>query len=259
MIIEVLIWGFIVGVCVGFTAIGTGILGGPGLIVLFGMDPVIAVGTISLAAIPMRATSVLRHARAGNIDWNSAALFSLTALPAAYFTARHALAIHSIIELKYIIAAAIFISIPLLIYRYRKLDKEKNGQLEQPEQPVESEADRKTPQYILPVAGGILGAVIGVTGITGILTIIAFLLIFRLESEVAVGTTSLVGFLALLIAGFAHFQAQNYNLTVFISLLPGVILGSYLGSALVTKVPRNVLRYTILAIIILSGVIIMVR
>lgn len=123
MMFGIVMWGLLVGLCVGFTAIGTGILGGPGLILLFQLDPVVAVGTISLSAIPMMAAGAIKHARGKNIEWKIAALFSLTSVPSAYFTARYASAINEIFPLKNIIAIIIFLSLPLLIYRYHLADR----------------------------------------------------------------------------------------------------------------------------------------
>ena len=246
MILGVAIWGVILGLCVGFTAIGTGILGSPGLILLFQIDPVVAVGTISLAAIPMLASSVIKHSRAKNIEWKIAALFSITSMPSAYLAARYATVINEIFPVKNIIAAVILISLPLLIYRYRLADRNRH---------IVSER----PLWLVPIVGAVLGSVMGATGITGSLTVIAFLLIFHLRTKAAVGTTSCVGFVSLVVASFAHYKSGNYDWQVLISLLPGVIGGSYIGAAFVNKVPRNVLRYSILSIVAISGIMILLR
>lgn len=258
MMFGIVMWGLIVGLCVGFTAIGTGILGGPGLILLFQLDPVVAVGTISLSAIPMMAAGAIKHAREKNIEWKIAALFSLSSVPSAYFTARYASTINEIFPLKNIIAIIIFLSLPLLIYRYHLADRPPSASA--PSAVANGVATgSKRPIWLAPLVGLVLGAIMGASGVSGSLAIISFLLIFHLRTKTAIGTASLTTFASLLIAGLAHYRAGNYDLQALTALLPGVIGGSYIGAAFVNKVPRRILRYTILAIIALSGVMILLR
>lgn len=256
MMFGIVMWGLLVGLCVGFTAIGTGILGGPGLILLFQLDPVVAVGTISLSAIPMMAAGAIKHAREKNIEWKIAALFSLASVPSAYFTARYASAINEIFPLKNIIAIIIFLSLPLLIYRYHLADRPPSPS-NAPSSAVATGSKR--PIWLAPLVGLVLGAIMGASGVSGSLAIISFLLIFHLRTKTAIGTASLTTFASLLIAGLAHYRAGNYDLQALTALLPGVIGGSYIGAAFVNKAPRRILRYTILAIIALSGVMILLR
>lgn len=240
------LWGLLLGLIVGFTSVGTGIVGSPGLILFFGMDPVIAVGTIILTAIPMMLTSVLRHLKSGNVQWSLALPFSLTAFPSAFITARSAAAINGALPLKFIIGGVILISVPLLVYRYWFKGEDQ-------------EYFRMTPLKILlaPILGILLGTIMGATGITGSLTIIVFLLVFKLPSPLAVGTTSVVGLLALLFAGSAHLSMGNYDLNVFLSLLPGVIAGAFIGTHLVHRVPRSILQIAVLAVVTAAGVLVL--
>lgn len=245
MDIFVSLWGLLLGLIVGFTSIGTGIIGSPGLILFFGMDPLVAVGTIILTAIPMMITSVIRHMRQGNVQWTLALLFSLTAFPSAYLTARKAAVINEVLPLKYIIGIIILVSVPLLLYRYLQKGEGQDFFVMTP-----------LKMFLAPFFGILLGAVMGATGITGSLTIITFLLVFKMPSPLAVGTTSVVGLFSLMIAGSAHFSSGNFDQRVLISLIPGVIIGAFAGTHLVHRVPRKILQIAVLAVVTAAGILI---
>lgn len=236
-------WGLLVGLVVGFTAIGKGLLGTPGLIVLFGMDPVIAVGTMSVAGVVMMGASAITHHRESNVHIPVTLLFLVTAMPASYLTARYARRINAVIPLTSIVGVVIVISVVLLFYRYVIM--------------------RPKPRVLhvtrghlvaAPILGLVLGLLMGATSISGSIIVIAFILLLKLPSPYAVGTTTLVSMVALLAASIAHLQSNNVDWTVLIGLVPGVFLGSIIGARFVSRVPREVLRIAILVILLAAGV-----
>ena len=143
------------------------------------------------------------------------------------------------------LGAVVLVSIPLLIYRYLKV------------KPGSARGEIGTGSLILsPVLGLVLGALMGATGVTGSITLIAFLLILKLPSPVAVGTTSFVGAVALLVASIAHISAGHVNWLAFAALVPGVMIGAFAGAHFVSRVPRNLLRYSVLGILAVAGILI---
>ncbi len=240
------VWGAVVGLVVGFTAIGKALLGTPGLIVLFGMPPVLAVGTMAAAGVVMMATSALQHYRGGTLVSSIALRFSIPAVPAAYLTARFAAEINDVIPIRTVMAVVIVISVVLLFYRYVVV---------RPEPRVLTLPRWKL--YLSPLLGLLLGALMGATSISGSIIVIAFIMVLKLPSPQAVGTTSLVSAVSLLVAAVAHFGQANIHWPALAGLVPGVMLGAALGARNVERVPRQALRIGILVILLLAAALIM--
>ena len=236
-------WGAVVGLVVGFTAIGTGLLGTPGLIILFALDPVTAVGTMSVAAVVMMGAGAAAHGRENNIHLPISLLFLLTAIPASYAAARYARRINDLIPLETVVGVVIVVSVVLLFYRYVIMRP----------RPRELRVKRRH-LAAAPVLGLLLGVLMGATSISGSIIIISFILILKLPAPYAVGSTTLVTMVSLFVASIAHVQSGNVNWIALIGLLPGVLVGSVLGARFVNRVPREVLRIGILVILFAAGV-----
>lgn len=236
------LWGLFVGLIVGFTALGKGLLGVPGLIVLFGVPPVPAVGSMAIAGFLMMLSGAITHGRNGNILLRLAVLFSITAVPASYLTATYANQIGEVFPLETIIGVVIIISVLLLFYRYVIMRAK----------PRELSVDRWK-LIASPFLGIVLGALMGATSISGSIIVIAFIMVLKLPSPHAVGTTSAVAAVSLLVASVAHLQQGNVDWIVVAGLTPGVLIGAALGARYVNLVPRQALRMVILVILFAAG------
>jgi uncharacterized membrane protein YfcA len=78
--------GFFVGALVGFTGMGGGSVMTPLLILLFGVNPLTAVGTDLLFAAVTKASGARVHAYRGNVEWPVVGLLALGSVPAALAT-----------------------------------------------------------------------------------------------------------------------------------------------------------------------------
>lgn len=236
-------WGIVIGLMVGFTAIGTGLLGTPGLIILFGLEPVTAVGTMSVAAIIMMGTGAVTHRREGNIHLPISLLFMVTAVPASYLSARYARSVNQYIPLTAIVGAVILISVALLFYRYVIMRPRPRELCVTPGQLVAA-----------PFIGLVLGLLMGATSISGSIIILSFILLLKLPSPHAIGSTAFVSTVTLLVASIAHIQSGNIHWSGLIGLIPGVFVGAAAGARYVNRVPRDVLRIGILVILLGAGI-----
>lgn len=238
-------WGGFIGLTVGFTGVGTGLLGSPGLMVIFHIDPLTAVATMAVAGTCMMASGAYTHIRAGRVEKRVALAFSLTALPASFIAARYAEIINSRIPLRSLIGVLIIVSVVLMVYKFFFMDKGKE------------EAPRRSRIWAAPFLGLIIGLIMGATSISGSLVVLSFLLILRLPSDQAVGTTSFVSMVSLAIASFGHIQSGSVDWMLFLSLLPGIVIGSRIGAAYVGRAPQQLLRGAILVILFLAGAMIL--
>jgi uncharacterized protein len=203
---------------------------------------VLAVGTMALAGVAMMAAGSVTHAREGNIHWPIAILFSLPAMPLSYLAARFARDINDVIPLRSIIAVMIVISVGLLFYRYvimRSVPRVLNV--------------RRIHLAAAVLLGSVLGLLMGATSISGSIIVIAFILMLKLPSPVAVGTTSIVSAISLTIASIAHIQSGNVDPVTLIALVPGVLFGSVIGARYVNRVPRQGLRIGILIVLVAAA------
>ena len=240
------LWGILVGLLVGFTAIGTALVGIPGLIVLFGMPPVLAVGTIAAAGFIMMLSGALQHYRHGNVVPPIALAFAATSVPATFLTARYAADIDAVFPLENTLAIVIVISVILLFHRYVILRPEPRV-LEVPRWKL----------YLAPVLGLILGALMGATSISGSIIVIAFIMVLKLPSPQAVGTTTAVSMVSLGVATAAHISRANVDPPALVGLIPGMAIGAAVGARNVQRVPRQMLRIAILVILLVAAVIIL--
>ncbi|WCE30469.1 sulfite exporter TauE/SafE family protein [Vibrio sp. SCSIO 43137] len=80
------ILGFFIGLCLGLTGVGGGVLIIPILQVVFGMPVVMAVGTASIISSIVKANAGLSHIIAGNVEWRALRWMLLGAVPATFIT-----------------------------------------------------------------------------------------------------------------------------------------------------------------------------
>ena len=248
LILSYALWGLIVGLTVGFTSIGTGLLGTPGLIIIFNLDPVTAVGTMGITGFILMLSSVIQHLREKNVEIRTALLFSLMAVPASYFAAFNAEKINTILPLKNIIGFIIIFSTSFLFYRY-VLMKNKIVELELPNWKL----------IASPFIGIIMGLLMGATSISGSIILLSLIIFLKFPGRIAVGTASAIACLSLAIAAAAHLQGGHINIQAAGGLIPGVIIGGTIGSKFVSKVPQNILRYAILIILVFAGIMVFLK
>ncbi|MFP4205236.1 MAG: sulfite exporter TauE/SafE family protein [Spirochaetaceae bacterium] len=241
-------WGLTVGLVVGFTAIGTALLGTPGLIILFGLPPVLAVGTMTTAGFAMMLSGAVQHYRELNVVTAIAVWFAIPAVPAAYLTARYAQEINAVVPLESVIGVVIVVSVIVLFYRYVILRPQPHDLYLPPWK-----------LYVSPFLGLVLGALMGATSISGSIIVIAFIMVLKLPGPQAVGTTSVVSTVSLLVAAVAHISRGNVEWQALVGLVPGVLLGAAIGARNVNRVPRQVLRMALLVILACAGVLVMVN
>ncbi len=237
------IWGLLVGLLVGFTAVGTALLGIPGLIVLFQVPPVPAVGSMAVAGFFMMVSGTFQHHRNGNLLPAIALPFAATAVPGSYIAATYARAINEVVPLETILGIVIIISVVVLFYRYIVM-RAKPRELSLPTWKL----------VVNPFLGLVLGVLMGATSISGSIIVIAFIMLLKVPSPQAVGTTAFVAAVSLFVASVAHIQQANVEWIVVAGLTPGMFVGAALGARYVDRVPRQALRISILVILFIAGI-----
>ena len=94
--------------------------------------------------------------------------------------------------------------------------------------------------------GAVLGVVLGLTSVgSGALIGLALILVFRLTPHRVVGTDVFHAAALLWSAGIAHWIGGNVDFVLMGNILAGSLPGVVIGTALITKVPAEVLRPTL--------------
>ena len=248
LIFSAAVFGLILGVVVGMTAIGKGLIGTPGLVCL-GIPAPIAVGTVGVAGVLMMIAGAVSHCRHKNVNFRIAGAFSLAAVPASFLFARCKDRINEAVPLTSIIAIAILLSVLALCYR---LFLGGGAQRE--------EYDDKG-QRLLSVfgLGALLGFFVGATSISGSLIVVAFMLVLRMPAKLAIGTTSFVAIFSLAAASIGHVIEGHVDWWVLAAFAPAVTIGAYAGATLTNLLPQKPLQVVVVGLLFVAGVGIIVK
>jgi len=238
--------GLVVGTLVGLTSVGGGSLMTPILILLFGIQPITAVGTDLLYAAATKTGGSLVHGINRTIEWRVVRRLATGSVPAAILTllALHFLGISSHatnVFVSKVLGAALLLTSSALIFRRQLTDlyKRRVGSLD----PV------RTRRFTI-MTGAILGVLVASTSVgAGALGVTALILLYP-ELPVArlVGSDIAHAVPLTLAAGLGHLLLGNIDVSLLGTLLMGSLPGIFLGSALASRVPDRTLRH------ILAGV-----
>ncbi|WP_028975092.1 sulfite exporter TauE/SafE family protein [Spirochaeta cellobiosiphila] len=248
MTLLVLLWGIFLGMIVGSTAVGTGLIGTPSLIFLFHLEPLMAIGTMSVAGTVMMISGALKHYKNGYLQPKIAIPFMITSFPVAFFTGLHGKVVNEYLPLSIIMGVLIIGSSLFLIIRLFRKNEEDASFSIQNWQIIAS-----------PLLGVITGFLMGATSISGSIILLSFLIILRLPERFAVGTASIVAGLTLGISSIAHIMSSHVDYSIALPLIPGVVGGAYLGAHLSQKIPVKVIQILLIIILIGAGIAILLK
>jgi uncharacterized membrane protein YfcA len=240
-----IVFGFGVGILVGTTGMGGGSLMTPLLILLFGIKPVVAVGTdLAYAAITKTAGGFL-HFRKGTVQTNLALWLALGSCPGAVLGVilLERLGLDDI--LLPLIAGALLLTGALVLFRALMSDGANERET------VVMETRHKLAAVAL---GASVGFVLGLTSAgSGTLIAIGLILGFRLAPRRVVGTDVFHAALLLWVAAIAHLFSGNVDLGLTATILIGSLPGVYLGTQLSQKLPERGLRPALGVVLLASG------
>ena len=239
--------GFGVGVLVGMTGMGGGSLMTPILILLFGFDAKVAVGTDILHGAVFKSFGAVRHRMLGTVHGHLALWMLAGSGPMSLVGVQIASGLGDgtdstmgrIVGGALILGGAGFLAktfisghaddAPFILTRRDKV--------------------------IAVAIGAVCGFVVGLTSVgSGTFFGLAMLLVFPLTAQKIVGTDLLHAAALLWIAGTSHLLHGNVNLHAMAWLLIGSIPGVLLGSQMSIKVPDRALRVAFAVVLVLSGI-----
>ncbi len=241
-LIYIAIFGLALGLVVGMTSIGKGLIGTPGLILL-GLSGTTAVGTIGVAGVFMTISSAIKHYKNKNVNMKTVWAFSVTAVPFSFLFAVFKDKINVIIPLTRIIAVVIIMAVITLIYKFFIAKKH-----------YDTYDDSKHSFLLIALIGAVMGFFIGATSISGSLIVIAFMLMLKMPEKLAIGTTNFVSMFSLAAASVGHVTGGHVDIKVLAVFTPAVIIGSYTGAHLTDIIPKKPLQIIIICLLFIAGI-----
>lgn len=256
MNLSYIIAGILVGLLVGVTGVGGGSLMTPLLVLLFGFNPAVAVGTdLLFAAITKTFGVAVHHKTHRSVNWKIAGRLSLGSIPAACITL-YFLRVYSgrgadvSRPITYALGIALLLTACALLIKPR----------------VRSLGD-KLPRRIIRIigenrkmltiaVGALLGVLVTLSSVgAGALGTVSLLLLYPSLAAVSVVGTDLAYAIPLTaVAGIGHWTLGNVDTSLLATLLIGSVPGIWVGSHVSAKIPDRILRPLLACILILVAV-----
>ncbi|MEC5385563.1 sulfite exporter TauE/SafE family protein [Uliginosibacterium sp. H3] len=245
--------GFAVGTIVGLTGVGGGSLMTPLLVLLFGVNPSVAVGTDLLYASITKAGGTLAHSLKGTVDWTITRTLAMGSLPAAALTLWlvHQYFPGGLGGASKLISFAL--GIALLLTALSLVLRKKLQAFAQKHAP--SAPDPRRTFWLTVLAGAVLGVLVSISSVgAGALGVtVLFFLYPALPAHRIVGSDIAHAVPLTLVAGLGHWWLGSINWLLLGSLLIGSLPGIWLGSHISAKVPEKVLRPILAGMLVLIG------
>ena len=238
---EFALIGLLVGIVIGMTGVGGTTITTP-LLLMIGVQPIIAVGTNLVFSFISKSTALALYWRKQNINWTIVSLLCLGSVPLSlvmtFFLGQLDEAItNDLIEItvgSMVASTAIFLFL-------RSLIRKKNHQ--EPNKLTKIEFTRF--RTIMTIAfGALIGVIVTLTSIgAGVITLIALLWLYpRLNITTIIGTDLVHALIVTLIAGTGHLLLDHMDVTILGWLLLGSLPGVGIGYLLASRVSERMIR-----------------
>ena len=252
------IYGLIVGMLVGLTGMGGGVLMTPLLMLGLGLPATSAIGTDLAYSAVTKLAGTWQHWRQGTVDLRVVRAMAIGSVPATLVAVATLFLLHAIDATAVNSVLERFIGVMLVVaaaLMLHKLWRSTRGAAESV-----TERNLTYPTGKLIAIGAFGGFLVGLTSIGSGSLIIALLVItVSLTPEKLVGTDVAHAFLLVGAAALAHlFVLNDVDVALAAKLLVGSIPGVLIGSRLTVWVPRRPLQAG-LAILLLTTAVTLLR
>ena len=229
--------GFVVGILIGMSGVGGGVLLLPVLIFGLRVPPIMAVGSDALFNFFTKIPASLMHLKKGTVRRKVVLALATGSVPGSVCGVKLLMHIRHLYGdgVNNFIKTAVgilLIVIPLLLLFQRRIE--------------ERVVNRP------PTMSGFAGMVcIGL--VAGSIIMMLLLLFYSFPPKINVGTDIVHAVVLTGVTGLLHFRLGNVDPTLVLTLLVGSIPGGLLGSHLATRVPMLWLRRILCALLLITG------
>ncbi|SFG47945.1 hypothetical protein SAMN05518801_13222 [Novosphingobium sp. CF614] len=246
--------GGAVGFLVGMTGVGGGSLMAPILVLLFSVNPSLAVGTDLWFAAITKSVGGMVHRRVGSPDWTIVKRLAWGSVPAATLTliwlgTTHSGKLQADLLMKLLGGALIF-SAAVMPFKGRLM-----APLETLRERVETRhGDRLGAATV--ICGAMVGVLVALTSVgAGAIVAVVLMLLYhgRLNTHSLVGTDIVHAIPLALVAAIGHLIFGNVDWWLLGGLLVGSIPGIVLGSLMAGRISETWLRGALSVMLAFSG------
>jgi uncharacterized membrane protein YfcA len=240
--------GFVVGILIGMSGVGGGVLLLPVLIFGLKVPPIMAVGSDALFNFFTKIPASLMHLKKDTVRPRVVAALASGSIPGSIAGVKLLMHIRHVYgdgvnNFIKIAVGVLLIIIPLLLLFQRR---------------IEEHIVRRPPTMKRIVGmvfiGLIAGFLVGMTSVgSGSIIMMLLLLFYSFPPTNNVGTDIVHAVVLTGVTGLMHFRLGNVDLPLVLSLLIGSIPGGLLGSHLATRVPMLWLRRILCTLLLITG------
>jgi uncharacterized membrane protein YfcA len=240
--------GFFVGVLIGMSGIGGGVLLLPILIFGLKVPAIVAVGSDAVFNFFTKIPASLLHLKKGTVRRKVVFALAVGSIPGSVggvkllMHIRHLYGdgVNSFIKTA---VGVLLIVIPTLLLLQKKIEER-----------VANRPPTMKSFVGMTLIGLIAGFLVGMTSVgSGSMIMMLLLLFYSFPPKVNVGTDVVHAVVLTGVTGFLHFRLGNVDPRLVVSLLIGSIPGGLLGSHLATRVPMLWLRRILCTLLLLTG------
>jgi uncharacterized membrane protein YfcA len=248
--------GAFVGFTVGLTGMGGGALMTPILVLLFGINPSVAVSSDLLTSLVMKPIGATVHFRRGTVNWSLTRWLAVGSVPAAFagvFVLNHlgsgddvARRLKTLLGWALVVAAVAMVARAFLGARARARTA---AATPGPAAPIPL---KRVATVLIGLAGGFI---VGMTSVgSGSLMIVMLLLLYpQLSAKELVGTDLAQAIPLVGAATLSHLLFGHVDFGLTGSLLIGSLPGVYLGARVSSRAPDALIRPVLVVILLASA------
>jgi uncharacterized protein len=248
MIAAKILVGFVVGVLIGLSGVGGGVLLLPVLIFGLRVPPLVAVGSDALFNFFTKIPASLLHIRKGTVRKNIVIALAVGSVPGSiagvnllmYIRALYGDGVNNFIKSA---VGVLLIVIPTLLLFQRRIEER-----------VATRPPTMRGFAGMALIGLVAGFLVGMTSVgSGSIIMMLLLLFYSFPPKVNVGTDIVHAVILTGVTGLLHFRLGNVDPRLVVSLLLGSIPGGLVGSHLATRVPMLWLRRILCTLLLITG------
>ncbi|HLV85970.1 MAG TPA: sulfite exporter TauE/SafE family protein [Candidatus Sulfotelmatobacter sp.] len=240
--------GFVVGVLIGMSGVGGGVLLLPVLIFGLRVPAIVAVGSDALFNFFTKIPAGLLHLKRGTVKLKVVLALALGSVPGSI------LGVKLLMHIRHLYGDGVnsfiksFIGILLIVIPTLMLFQRR----------IEERVAHRPPTMKgfagMAVIGLLAGFLVGMTSVgSGSIIMMLLLLLYSFPPKVNVGTDIVHAVILTGVTGFLHLRLGNVDPGLVVSLLIGSIPGGLLGSHLSTRMPMIWLRRLLCALLLITG------
>lgn len=223
-------FGSLIGLCLGLTGVGGGVLIIPILQVVFGMQIVMAVGTASLISTIVKVNAGYSHIRAGNVDWKALKWMLIGSIPATLLTTELIVLLNNHPSTQSIITVVIETTI-VLIMLFALLTMYRKYRCEDSKQTSKSYSNK-----VAVSAGVTCGSLLGSTGVGGgVLLLPAFNTLLGVNIKKSVGSSLVMALVLSALTALNYSKGGQSDITTAIAMSLGAVSGVPIAIRLLNK------------------------